>query len=202
MKNRKANWLYAILWVIVAIALYIWHPFTKIRGRDHIPAGGCLICGNHSAMSDPLWVLLALGPRSGAYVMGKQELMSVPVLRNLLQWVGMINVDRGAADLAAVKQSLEVLKNDEKLIVFPEGTRVRPGETVEAKTGAALMANRGGVPVLPVYITQRKRPFCPIKVTFGAPYEVKSAARRITSPELTQATVQLMDTIYALESVV
>ena len=83
-------------------------------------------------------------------------------------------------------------------MIFPEGTRVKPGKTVEAKTGAAMMAQRAGAKVLPVYITQHKKPFRPIEVIFGTPYEIQAAGRRITAEELDTATAHMMETIYGL----
>lgn len=198
MKNRKAQWLYTFLWVLVRIAMFVWHPFTRFIGREHIPQDGCLMVANHSSMADPIWVVLALGSRSGAHIMAKREVMELPILPGILRWVGVFGVDRGGADLAAIKQSLEVLKNGENLLIFPEGTRVKPGKTIAAKTGAALIAQRTGAPVLPVYITQEKRPFCPLKVVFGEPYQITAAARRITAEELETATAAMMDVIYQL----
>jgi len=61
-----------------------------------------------------------------------------------------------------------------------------------------MMAQRAGAKVLPVYVTQNKKPFCPVEVIFGEPYEIKAAGRRITSEELDVATAHMMETIYAL----
>ena len=49
-----------------------------------------------------------------------------------------------------------------------------------------------------MYVTQNKKPFCPVEVIFGEPYEIKAAGRRITSEELDVATAHMMETIYAL----
>lgn len=200
MKKPVNPVVYWLLWVLVRVGLFFWHPFSHFRGRENIPEGGCLIVANHSSLADPVWLLLALGPRRRTHIIAKKEVMDVPVLGRLLRWLGVFGVDRGGADIAAVKQSLEILKNDEKLLIFPEGTRVKPGKDIEPKTGAALMAQRAGVPVLPVYITRHKRPFCPIEVTFGAAYSITAAARRITAAELDEATQNMMATIYGLES--
>ncbi len=199
MKNKNHPF-YWLLWIVVTAAFYVWHPFSRYIGREHIPKGACLIAANHSSMADPIWILLALGPRDGTYIMAKKQAMEIPGLRKLLRWLGVFGVDRGGADLQAVKHSLEILNSGEKLMIFPEGTRVRPGREVEPKTGAALIAQRTGVPVLPVYITKEKKPFRPVHVVFGEPYPITAAARRATSEELSAATGQLMQTIYGLEA--
>ena len=198
MRRKKNQWIYWILWVIFMVVFFVWHPFYKFRKRENIPDDGCMIVANHSSMTDPIWILMALGARRGSYIMAKKEVMELPILPPILRWIGVFGVDRGGADLAAVKTSLEVLKNGENLMIFPEGTRVRPGQTVEAKTGAAMMAQRAGAKVLPVYVTQNKKPFRPVEVIFGEPYEIRAAGRRITSAELDEATAHMMTTIYGL----
>lgn len=198
MKHKTHQWLYWLLWVLFTVAFFLWHPFYRFRNRERIPEEGCMIVANHSAMADPIWILMALGPRRGSYIMAKKEVMELPLLQRFLRWMGVFGVDRGNADLAAIKKALEVLKGGENLLIFPEGTRVKPGKTVEAKTGAAMMAQRAGSRILPVYVTRQKKPFRPVEVIFGEPYEIHAAGRRITSEELSAATEQMMQTIYAL----
>ena len=200
MKMREPRWLYTALWGILRVSMSIWHPFTHIQGRDRIPADACMMVANHSSMADPIWVLLALGPQRSTYIMAKKQLMDVPLLSGLLRWVGVFAVDRGNADIGAIKKALEVLKNGEKLLIFPEGTRVKTGKQVEAKTGAVMLANRTAVPVVPIYISQKKRPFLPIRVIVGEPFHVTSASRRQTSAELEESTAAMMQIIYRLES--
>ena len=200
MTTREPRWLYTALWGVLRVSMAIWHPFTRIQGRDRIPDGASLMVANHSSMADPIWVLMALGPRRSTYIMAKKQVMDVPVLSGLLRWAGAFAVDRGGADISAIKKSLEVLKGGERLLIFPEGTRVRAGKQVEPKTGAALLANRTDVPVVPIYISQKKRPFLPIRVVVGEPFHITSAARRQTSAELEESTTAMMQTIYRLES--
>jgi len=200
MKTHKPQWLYSLVLGILNVGMAIWHPFSRIQGRENIPDGACLLAANHSSMADPIWVLLALGTRRNMYIMAKKQLMQVPVLSKIVAWGGGFSVDRGGADIGAVKKALEVLKAGDKLLIFPEGTRVRPGKQIEAKTGAALLANRADVPVVPIYITQNKRPLRPIRVVIGEPFRIVSAARRQTAEELEQSTTAMMQTIYGLES--
>ena len=71
----------------------------------------------------------------------------------------------GKSDVGAIKSALKALKGKEKLLIFPEGTRHE--EIGEGKTGAAMMAIRTGVPVLPVYIAPERTPFHRTKVYIG-----------------------------------
>ncbi len=86
--------------------------------------------------------------------------------------------------MQAVKTALKLLKDGDKLLMFPEGTRVRQGEDVSVKTGAAMFATRTGVPLLPVYIQRKKRLFARNAVVIGQPYYPQYAGRKPTPEEL------------------
>ena len=93
---------------------------------------------------------------------------------------------------------MRVLKNGERLLLFPEGTRVRDGETGEAHTGAAMFATRTGAPIVPVYISPRKRWFRKTAVIFGQPYHPEFEGRRPTPEDYQRIADELMERIRAL----
>jgi 1-acyl-sn-glycerol-3-phosphate acyltransferase len=130
--------------------------------------------------------------------MAKEELMTTPVLGFILRHAGIIGVKRGKADVGAVKESLKVLKGGEKLLMFPEGTRVKEGETGEAHTGAALFATRAHVPLVPIYISPKKRWFRKTAVIFGQPYEPEYEGRKPTPEDYRRIADDLMVRIQAL----
>ena len=156
------------------------------------------MCGNHTSMGDPIYVLASVGIKPQVHVMAKDELMKIPVIGWLLKKVGMIGVRRGKSDVGAIKECMKVLKNGEKLLIFPEGTRVKEGETVEAHSGAAMLATRTGVPILPVYIAPKKRWFRKTHVIFGRPYMPEYEGRRPTSEDYERIAEDLMARIRAL----
>lgn len=156
---------YAIVWPFFNLV----HPGRAI-GRENVPKDACLLCGNHTRYSDPLFILFALGRRDHPYIMGKAELFKIPLLGWVLKKAGVISVDRGKSDVKAIKESMRVLKEGKKLLMFPEGTRVKSGEDQAAKTGAALLAVRTGVPLIPVWVPVRVGWFKRTPVIFGEPY--------------------------------
>ena len=156
---------YAILWPIFTFI----HP-RRVTGRENIPQDACLLCGNHTRYSDPLFIILAMGRRNHPYIMGKAELLKIPVLGWILKKAGVIPVDRGKSDVKAIKESMRVLKEGKKLLMFPEGTRVKNGEDQAAKTGAAMLAVRTGAPLVPVWVPARLGWFRRTPVIFGEPY--------------------------------
>lgn len=159
------KFLYPIAWFFFNLV----HP-GKVMGRTQVPQGPCLLCGNHTRYSDPFFILFALGRKEHPYVMAKAELLRYPVLGWLLKKLGVFGVDRGKADVKAIKTALRVLKEGNKLLLFPEGTRIRSGESQGAKTGAAMLALRTGVPIVPIWIPAKKRWFARTPVIFGEPY--------------------------------
>ena len=89
--------------------------------------------------------------------MGKDSLWKVSLFGRLISALGAFPVRRGAADREALRRSIEVVERGEPLVLFPEGTR-RFGPTIEHLfDGAAHVATRAGVPVVPVGIGGSER---------------------------------------------
>ncbi len=194
---KLSRFTYRLLVNITRAALFVWHPVFRVRGRESIPEGPCIIAGNHSGYADPLWAIYALRPMPLYRIMAKESLLRVPLLRILFERIGMIGIRRGEQDVNAVKACLQALKGGEKVFIYPEGTRVKKGR-IEAKTGALMLAERAGVPVLPIYTSRRRFPFQPVLVSIGEPFRVRSEGRRATAAELRAQTDEMMDNIYAM----
>ena len=193
MRNKVYSLLYPIIWIFMRIL----HPWRAV-GADNIPEGAAVICGNHTTLGDPLYVVCAMGGKRQTHVMAKAEVMKWPVIGFLLKKAGIIGVNRGKSDMAAAKECLRVLKKGEKLLMFPEGTRVHEGEDVQAKVGAALFATRTGVPLLPVYIQRKKKRFRRNTVVIGKPYYPEYEGRKPSNDELQVMAQDLMDRVQAL----
>lgn len=193
-EDRLYKVLYAVLWPV----FHLLYPI-RVTGRENVPEGAAVICPNHTHALDPFFVVYAFRRKHILRAMAKAELMRVPVVGWLLRRVGVFGVERGSADIAAVKTSLRYLKEGRKLLMFPEGTRVSEGESVEAKTGAAMFATRVGVPIVPVYIAARKRLFRPNRVAIGQPFLPQTAEKKATSEELHAIAGDLMERIRGLE---
>ena len=161
--------VYRVLYYIVGFFMRFWHPGLEVYGRENIGDGGMIFCCNHASASDPLWFLLALNWPHMIRIMAKDELRKVPFIGWLLKKMNVIFVRRGQSDVKAYRSCVEALKNDEKLLVFIEGTRCNHGKHARAHTGAFRMAIQSEKPLVPVYI-RRERPFwCKMQVYFGKP---------------------------------
>lgn len=193
MRNKMYSVLYPIIWIFMKI----FHPWNAV-GVENVPDGAALICGNHSTLGDPLYVVCCMGSKRQTHVMAKAEIMKWPVIGFLLKKAGVIGINRGKSDMAAVKECLRVLKNGEKLLMFPEGTRVKDGEAAEAHTGAAMFATRTSTPLVPVYIMTKKRRFRKTKVVFGQPYHPEFEGRKPSADDYQRIADDLLVRINVL----
>lgn len=193
VKDKWFRILYTIIWPFYKVA----RPL-RVVGRENIPEGPVVICGNHTSWDDPFCVVFAFGRKYPMRAIAKIQLMRIPVIGWALQKAGVFGVDRGNADIKAVKTALKTLKDGNRLLIFPEGTRVHEGEAVEAKTGAAMFATRTGVPMMPVYIQRKKKLFRPNVVVLGKPYMPEFAGRKPTPDELDMISNDLMERVRKL----
>ena len=128
-----------------------------IRGRQHVPRSGRLIvAANHISFWDPPMIGAAL-PRE-VHFLAKEELFRTPGLGTMIRSVNAIPIRRGVADLSGLARALEVLRRDEGLLMFPEGSRMRDGELHPARPGVGMMAVQGDAPIVPCYISGSNQP--------------------------------------------
>lgn len=195
--GKHCNKVYAVLYPIIWIFMKLLHPWKAI-GAENIPEGPAVICGNHTTVGDPLYVVCGMSGKRQTHVMAKAEIMKWPVIGFLLKKAGIIGVNRGKSDMSAVKECLRVLRNGEKLLMFPEGTRVKEGKVSEAQTGAAMLATRTNSPLVPVYIQPKKRRFRKTTVVFGQPYHPEFEGRKPSADDYQRIADDLLVRIKAL----
>ncbi|MCU1461561.1 MAG: putative acyltransferase [Acidimicrobiales bacterium] len=124
---------------------------VTVEGKEHIPADGAFVLAPvHRSFLD-FALVSAVTPRRMRY-MGKDSLWKFKPLGWFISTLGAFPVHRGAADREALRRSIEVVEAGEPLVIFPEGTR-RSGPVVDDLfEGAAYVAARAGVPIVPVGI--------------------------------------------------
>ena len=162
--------------------MIIIRPFVRIRysGRENLPRGAFVLCANHLSRFDP--VCLGLGCRRQIRFMAKSELFTdySPLIRLFLSACGVFAVRRGSADAAAAQKASNLLKRGRIVGIFPQGGIVPLSQGFEPKAGAALLASRNGVPLVPVSIAVRGRirPFVRMTVCFGQPLVPEGSSLR------------------------
>jgi len=172
-------------------------PFYRIEviGKENIPkTGGVLICSNHINNFDPL-VVGTTTPRP-IHFMAKEELFNVPVLGKIVSNVKAFPVKRGMSDREALRKGLSVLKEEEVLGLFPEGTRSKDGNLGKGLTGAGFFALRTKAEVIPCAIIGPYKTFGKLKIVYGKPIEMNSLREQKASAEV--VTDVIMDNIKQL----
>ncbi|MDB6182131.1 lysophospholipid acyltransferase family protein [Paracoccus fistulariae] len=124
----------------------------EIRGTP--PTGDCIVAAKHQSFLDILAIAHAVPRR--AFIM-KKEIMRVPIMGWYAYKVGCIPIDRARgrdAMKAITKQINNRIAGDGlgQLIIYPEGTRTRPGERKSYKHGVQTIRNATGLPVVPVAV--------------------------------------------------
>ena len=139
-------WCAGIIW----LARVVCGIRYRVVGREHVPAGACIVAAKHQSAWDTYFFHGILG--DPVYVM-KKELMAIPLVGWYMRRAGSVVIDRSARVQALhmlVAGATRALGQGAQVIVFPEGTRVAPGETRPYHAGVALLYARCGVPVVPV----------------------------------------------------
>jgi 1-acyl-sn-glycerol-3-phosphate acyltransferase len=123
----------------------------------------------------------------------------------IFRGLGGYPVNRGGNDIKAVKTTLEHLKNNRHLVIFPEGTRVKPDESVEYKNGLALFALKTDCYVVPSVFRKRTRAFVFNKLVIGEPFKFSDMEEfknvKPTKEVLNRASEVLQDKMNYLKSV-
>ena len=181
MKRQRIGTANNRFMYIVAKTLSFWFYklFFSLRvyGMENFPASGpYIVAVNHQSNIDPNLIGSICPPY--IYSMAKKELFATPFSNWLFRALNAYPVERGTADMRAVKTGLELLARGNSLQLYPEGTRSRDGNPGRANPGVGLFVARAGAPVVPCYVhgtfyalppgAKRLRR-TPIRVFFGRP---------------------------------
>lgn len=140
----------------------------EVTGIENIPEKGrAILCSNHTSVLDP--IVLGISIKRPISFMAKKELFKNPLIAKLLKTLTAFPVDREGSDLSAIRNSIDVLKMERILGIFPEGTRTKKIDLESAKPGVSLIAYKGKSPVIPVFIKSNYKLFSKIDVYIGEP---------------------------------
>lgn len=183
--------------IIKSILLFLVLVFFRVKkiGEENIPKeGAVLICPNHIHFLDPVSVVVTAKRKIN--VLAKEELWKNPILRYLAEVFGGHPVKRDGTGIAAIKAALKVLKSEEPLLMYPEGTRNGIAKGLKPKEGAVTLAIKSGAPIIPIGIQGNFKLFRKVKLNIGKPiYYTKETIGEKTTEQLTK---ELMDEIIKL----
>ena len=180
--------MYKALAVIIRLIMILFSGL-EVEGLENIPAeGGAIIAANHASWFDPVAIAVAL--RRPVHFMAKAELFEKPILKWFFTKVHSFPVKRGMADRGAIRTAQERVRAGHLLGIFPEGTRNPDAEELlPLQGGAALIALKTGVPVIPV-VTQNVNPVRfrqKIRVVIGEPIDL-GGPKRANKPAVAEAS--------------
>jgi len=136
-----------VLWAGLAV---ICNVRIEVRGHEHLPEGGALIAAKHQSM----WETLAFwGILPDPAIILKKSLIYMPFFGWFAVKLGNISIDRkgGASALRGMlRQAKQRGQEGRQVLIFPEGTRVAPGENPPYKPGIVGLYQSMKVPCVPV----------------------------------------------------
>ncbi len=192
----KKNYFYRFIRNAAWVLCRIIFP-TKVTGVENIPAEGpVLICSNHVSMVDP--VLIATSFYRQITFMAKKELFATKFTNWFFRNLGMVPVDRGSSDIAALRVCIEALNEGRLLGIFPQGHRFKRDENRELQNGAALMALRSKAVVVPAHVSAPLKAFRRNTIRFGKPVDL-SDLTRVNSQAITAASGRIAEGIWQEE---
>lgn len=179
---------------------------VEFTGLEYLPQeGGLIVATNHMSRVDTL--LLFINPaRTDITALVADKYKKYPVFNWILDVGGVIWLDRDKADFGAFRVAVEWINKGVAMGIAPEGTRSRIGQLQEGKPGAVLLAQRTGVPIVPVGIAgtetffrdllRLRRP--KVHLNFGPAFQLPPLNRANRDESLKQMTDEIMVRIAAL----
>jgi 1-acyl-sn-glycerol-3-phosphate acyltransferase len=176
--------------------------FTRVdvQGLENIPSqGGAILAANHLGIMDSplLFMLLERDDVTGLVADTYKDKL---FFRWIVWIVDGIWINRGEPDLRALRQARDYLQSGGLLGIAPEGTRSRTGVLMPAKTGVAYLADKAGVPLVPIAISATEKLFQELKrlrrprlrVRVGEPFSLPPLERRDRAAALERNTEEIM----------
>lgn len=184
--------------IICYIPLSIFHP-TCVKGKKNLPKGKAILCCNHLSNWDiPLYYL---NTSQHLKILAKKELFKKKFNGAILKAYGGIPIDRDGNDINAIKECMKALKKDKKLMIFPEGTRLKDDSKIlgEFKSGLALIAIKTKTPIVPIWNAKRPKVFHRSVFVIGKPFELEEFyGKKIDEETLAEANKVVMQKMLEL----
>ena len=189
--------LVEILIVVFRIYCGIFHP-VRVTGKENLPAeGGFMLCANHISFLDP--VITVLYVKRHVRFMAKKELFNNKLCAGVFSAIGAFPVDRGRADLSAIREAIKTLTSGQCLGIFPQGTRSADNAHTEMHGGAAMIRQRAGSPVVPMYIDGPYKLFRKTDVIVGKPIDLDGFDKKADAQTIAEITKRIDEGIWALK---
>ncbi len=191
-KGRHPIGLLSFLRTCVLPLVRLVRPF-RIYGKYEPASGACIFVVNHYTLLDVAYVVGST--KDGVRLVAKKEVEDMFFVGGLARGIKCIFVNRDGNDVRALLDCFKVLKNGEKLCIFPEGTRNKTDEEMlPFKHGASAMAIKTKTPVIPIVIYKKPKFFRRAHILMGEPIEFSEYYdKKNTEEDFSKADMQLRE---------
>ncbi len=183
---RFAKFISPLLWPIYPVKTFGPTKFEQKR---------TVFVMNHTSGWDP--VIWTAHCKTRIHFMFKAEFQKSAFIKCACKALEFIPVSRGEVDLGAIRKCIELLKRDEIIGIFPEGTRNKEVNTLKKfHTGAALLALKTQSPIRPFYVWDKYKAFHKNYIIVGDEFSSeKYYDKRITKEVLEEATIEIQQKV-------
>ncbi len=198
-KGRHIMVFMSVLRVLVIPFYYIIKPF-RFYGKRKVADGACVYISNHYTLFDIVYV--ASTTWEGIHFVGKKEIEKMFLINAVAKKAKAILVNRDGNDVRGVLDCLKCLKNGEKVAIYPEGTRNKgEGDLLPFKHGAAALAIKSKVPIIPLCIYKKPRYFRCTHILMGEPIELTEYYdRKLSEEEVIAVDEMLRNTMLKMKA--
>ena len=196
-KGKHILLLMNFLRCIIIPLYYIVKPFRYYGNKKLVDGKAVIVC-NHYTLFDVIYAGALTW--EGLHFLSKKENLSVPVLGAAMRKLKALTANRDGNDIRVLMDSIKCLKNGDKIVIFPEGTRNKKGtEMLPFHHGAALMAIKTKAPIIPLVIYKRPKCFRMAHILVGEPMEFEEYYdRKLTEEDYTEADNKIRERMLAL----
>ncbi len=153
--------------------------------KDVPPEGPLLVVANHNTYFDPFWIAVRIY-RTTRF-MAWDKIFEYQVVGAIFRWFGAFPVSLENPESSALKTSIKILRDGEALMIFPEGGRAPEGRLLPFKEGAAHLALKLGVPILPVVVHGGARVWGP-QMRLPMPRKVRVEYLPVITPDRSKSS--------------
>lgn len=186
--------------ILAIVRFFVFFVFrVKVEGRENMPmSGGIVLAVNHRSNWDPVLAGIA-SPRPLTF-MAKEELFKNPVFGALIRKLGAFPVKRGSGDIGAFRAAMKILSDKGVMLIFPEGHRIKDGKRGKVGAGVTAIAQRGKVPVVPMFISGSYKWMSKMTVAIGEPISLEEYyGKKLSNQEQKKIAEGIMDKMWLLK---
>jgi 1-acyl-sn-glycerol-3-phosphate acyltransferase len=194
--RRRLNWI-GHLWTSTSLKMF--GVKLRVRGKDHIPAGNCLLLFNHTSFFDIFSLFTVVPVRYGA----KIELFSIPIFGAAMRAFGILPIARNNREevFRVYQEVARTMQPGERFALAPEGSRNKTESLMPFKTGPFVFAIQAKLPIVPVVIKgarniMPKGTWIPNKEKWTTEIEVRFLPAVETSSYSYESRSELVKTVY------